>query len=164
MCCFVSASPVHAGCFLPLPAASGLVRVLPLCVAGPHSSAGSLSWSGLLGFPTVVYAVKPIRTIASLCNIQTQKRLRKPTLSHLFGCDTKRGKKAQHRTHHRNSALFTSDCLTTASLCNTLALCISPAAQASTTLQQQTNNPASLPSHPAMPIRNHQQNIDAHPC
>ena len=45
VCCFASAAPVRVGCFLLLPAAWGIVRVLPFCVAGPRSWAGSPSWS-----------------------------------------------------------------------------------------------------------------------
>ena len=45
VCCFVSAAPVRApvriGCFVPLPAALGFIRVLPFCVVGPRSWAGS---------------------------------------------------------------------------------------------------------------------------
>ena len=45
VCCFVSAAPVCAGCFRPSPAALGLARVLPFCVVGQRSWAGSPPWS-----------------------------------------------------------------------------------------------------------------------
>ena len=45
VCCFVSAAPLHVGCFLPLPAALGLAIVLPFCAVGPRSWAGSPSLS-----------------------------------------------------------------------------------------------------------------------
>ena len=37
VCCFASAAQVRVGCFLPLPAAWGLARVLPFNVVGPRS-------------------------------------------------------------------------------------------------------------------------------
>ena len=45
-----SAAPVRLGRFVPLLAVWGLVRVLPFCVVGPRSWAGSPSWSVFCGF------------------------------------------------------------------------------------------------------------------
>ena len=45
VCWFVSAAPVRVGFFLPLPAAWGLVRVLPFLCCWSASWAGSASWS-----------------------------------------------------------------------------------------------------------------------
>ena len=79
VCCFVSAAPVHVGHFVPLPAAWGLVRVLPLGVLkrevcfrsvllvrarGPALRFGV----SLLGFPAVVCAATAMPALASLCN------------------------------------------------------------------------------------------------
>lgn len=50
---------------MPLPAALGLVRVLPFCVVRAREPALCLGvW--LLGFPDVVFAVTPIPAIAPL--------------------------------------------------------------------------------------------------
>ena len=68
--CFVSAAPVHVGCFVPLPAAWGLVRVGCFRSVLLVRARGPALWLGvcLLGFPAVACAVTPIPTIASLCN------------------------------------------------------------------------------------------------
>ena len=59
--------PWCIGCFLPLPTALGLDRVLPFCVAGPRSWAGSLSWS-------VPFATVPLCNKIPCCSVLVTKR------------------------------------------------------------------------------------------
>ena len=66
---FVSATPVRVGCFVPLPAAWGLVcapvLVFLVRARGPPRGLGMRLW----GFPAVVCAVIPVTIIASLCHM-----------------------------------------------------------------------------------------------
>ena len=68
VCCFISATPVRVGCFLPLIAAWGLVRVLPFCVVRRARGTALRLRVCLLGFPAGACTVTPVAIVASLCN------------------------------------------------------------------------------------------------
>ena len=79
VCCFDSAAPVRVGCFLPLPGAWGLVRVLALCAVGLRSWAGSPSWSVLFGVSCCClrsYTYSPYCVSLKQYNLQPKKRNR----------------------------------------------------------------------------------------